>query len=146
MTLMRRYRILSGLARRRSELAVRYACFSLARRESRKTFRNRKRGLFGLGQYALVKRGKRLGDADQDHPGQAEIGANTGGNHRESAHDKSPSNTAIELPHILELERLPLSHKDPFDRLLIAQAIFQDWDLVSSDSQFARYPIRSPSV
>ena len=29
----------------------------------------------------------------------------------------------VELPHVLKLEDLPLHHKDPFDRLLIAQAI-----------------------
>lgn len=48
----------------------------------------------------------------------------------------------IELPHALELANLPPHHKDPFDRLLIAQARCSDWDIISKDSEFARYQVR----
>ncbi len=48
----------------------------------------------------------------------------------------------IELPltvrHGLAMRDLPLYHRDPFDRLLIAQAIVDKLDLVSTDSAFDR--------
>lgn len=37
---------------------------------------------------------------------------------------------------------LPLHHRDPFDRLLIAQAIIKELPLVSTDSAFRAYPIQ----
>jgi PIN domain nuclease of toxin-antitoxin system len=45
------------------------------------------------------------------------------------------------MPHVFALENLPSHHKDPFDRLLIAQAIVEDAVLVTGDSMFSRYPI-----
>jgi PIN domain nuclease of toxin-antitoxin system len=48
----------------------------------------------------------------------------------------------IELEHALALSRLPTLHKDPFDRLLIAQGRVEDVDIVSKDSEFASYPVR----
>ncbi len=47
----------------------------------------------------------------------------------------------IELAHVLVLDTLPLHHKDPFDRLLIAQSITEGATLVSTDSQFSVYPV-----
>ncbi len=47
----------------------------------------------------------------------------------------------LELDHVLELQNLPYHHKDPFDRLLIAQANVEDVLLVSGDSIFSEYPI-----
>jgi PIN domain nuclease of toxin-antitoxin system len=53
--------------------------------------------------------------------------------------------SAILLPitfqHLDELSRLPLytNHRDPFDRLLIAQAITEDLSIVSSDVRFGTY-------
>lgn len=46
------------------------------------------------------------------------------------------------LAHVLALEDLPAYHKDPFDRLLIAQAMVENAVLVSADANIARYPIR----
>ncbi|MBW4583399.1 MAG: type II toxin-antitoxin system VapC family toxin [Tildeniella nuda ZEHNDER 1965/U140] len=37
---------------------------------------------------------------------------------------------------------LPLHHRDPFDRMLIAQAIVHDLIMISRDEQFDAYPIR----
>ena len=48
----------------------------------------------------------------------------------------------ITLPHILVLEHLPAHHRDPFDRLLIAQAQVEDIALLTHDAVFAKYPIR----
>lgn len=49
-----------------------------------------------------------------------------------------------ELPvlgaHAVEVERLPLLHKDPFDRILIAQAVAEGITLATSDAIVARYP------
>ncbi len=43
----------------------------------------------------------------------------------------------------LQLGRLPLLHKDPFDRMLICQAIANGAVLLTPDEQIARYPIRT---
>jgi PIN domain nuclease of toxin-antitoxin system len=45
----------------------------------------------------------------------------------------------IELPHLLVLEQLPLHHRDPFDRLLVAQAISGPFTLLSADAAFTAY-------
>nr|VFJ48958.1 MAG: PIN domain nuclease, a component of toxin-antitoxin system (PIN domain) [Candidatus Kentron sp. DK]VFJ58802.1 MAG: PIN domain nuclease, a component of toxin-antitoxin system (PIN domain) [Candidatus Kentron sp. DK] len=47
----------------------------------------------------------------------------------------------IRLSHILALKELPFHHKDPFDRLLISQAIQEEMTLVSSDAIFSEYPV-----
>jgi PIN domain nuclease of toxin-antitoxin system len=47
----------------------------------------------------------------------------------------------VELSHALYLENLPLHHKDPFDRLLISQAIIENMTLVSADANFANYQV-----
>lgn len=46
------------------------------------------------------------------------------------------------LPHVLALQSLPAHHKDPFDRLLIAQANVEEAILVSSDPVFAQYVVK----
>ncbi len=48
---------------------------------------------------------------------------------------------SIELPHIWALEGLPHHHRDPFDRLLIAQTQTENMTLVSSDKVFALYGV-----
>lgn len=47
----------------------------------------------------------------------------------------------IETAHIYQLEALPFHHKDPFDRLLLAQAQVENLQLVSADSAIAQYGI-----
>jgi PIN domain nuclease of toxin-antitoxin system len=39
-------------------------------------------------------------------------------------------------------ESLPLIHRDPFDRMLIAQAIHHDLELIASDERIHQYPVR----
>lgn len=46
----------------------------------------------------------------------------------------------IEGSHALATLDLPLLHKDPFDRLLIAQATVEGLTLATADSTVARYP------
>ena len=43
--------------------------------------------------------------------------------------------------HVLYLDNLPLYHKDPFDRILIAQANCEDATLISKDSIFSQYSV-----
>ena len=45
----------------------------------------------------------------------------------------------ITLHHIDALSRLPNHHRDPFDRLLVAQAIHEGLTLVSSDRDIAKF-------
>jgi len=49
-----------------------------------------------------------------------------------------------ELPilsdHVVALDSLPAIHKDPFDRLLVAQATVEGITLLTADSVVARYP------
>ena len=46
----------------------------------------------------------------------------------------------IASAHALAVGRLPDHHKDPFDRLLVAQAIVEGVTLVTTDRTVARYP------
>lgn len=46
---------------------------------------------------------------------------------------------AITANHAEQLERLPLHHRDPFDRMLIAQALAEDMTIVSADRSFGLY-------
>jgi PIN domain nuclease of toxin-antitoxin system len=47
----------------------------------------------------------------------------------------------ITLDHVLRLESLQLHHRDPFDRILIAQSLEEKIPIVTSDPLFARYPV-----
>ena len=47
----------------------------------------------------------------------------------------------IEPSHTSVLTALPLHHRDPFDRLIIAQAMVEQMDIVGADTQFDAYPI-----
>ena len=46
----------------------------------------------------------------------------------------------IATTHVASLARLPLLHRDPFDRLLIAQAVTENLTIVSRDRKFSLYP------
>lgn len=43
--------------------------------------------------------------------------------------------------HVLAVESLPLIHRDPFDRIIIAQSIAENIDVISSDGVFGQYPV-----
>ena len=49
----------------------------------------------------------------------------------------------IRYEHVVQLERLPAHHGEPFDRLLIAQASFESLPIVTRDAEFAKYPIKT---
>ncbi|MFO7883209.1 MAG: type II toxin-antitoxin system VapC family toxin [Desulfobacteraceae bacterium] len=47
----------------------------------------------------------------------------------------------VTLGHIYMLDNLPMHHRDPFDRLLICQAVEEKLFLVSKDSVFSDYSV-----
>jgi PIN domain nuclease of toxin-antitoxin system len=49
------------------------------------------------------------------------------------------STLPIDLRHALAVERLPLYHTDPFDRLLIGQAALEGLTIMTADRQFEPY-------
>ena len=49
---------------------------------------------------------------------------------------------SIDLTHALRVSLLPDHHKDPFDRMLVAQAQVERVPILTADSQIARYPVR----
>jgi len=56
----------------------------------------------------------------------------------------------VELPITVEqadeISRLPDIHRDPFDRLLIAQAVVEDLTIITRDSVIPDYPVRVVSA
>jgi len=46
---------------------------------------------------------------------------------------------ALRPDHVSEIFTLPPIHKDPFGRVLIAQAALEDFDLVTLDAEIPRY-------
>lgn len=49
----------------------------------------------------------------------------------------------VSLAHVLQVEKLPDHHKDPFDRLLIAQAMTEKLSVITADHQFQQYKIKT---
>jgi PIN domain nuclease of toxin-antitoxin system len=47
----------------------------------------------------------------------------------------------IRLDHVTMVEELPLLHRDPFDRLIVAQSLIDSLTLVSADSTFDQYGV-----
>jgi PIN domain nuclease of toxin-antitoxin system len=48
----------------------------------------------------------------------------------------------IHLRHALTVSGLPDLHRDPFDRMLVAQAVSEELIMLSSDRQLAEYPVQ----
>jgi PIN domain nuclease of toxin-antitoxin system len=49
----------------------------------------------------------------------------------------------VQPRHVAALAELPGIHPDPFDRMLVAQALVEDLDLVTGDEVLRRYPVRT---
>jgi len=47
----------------------------------------------------------------------------------------------INISHAAYIEKLPLHHKDPFDRIIIAQAICEKMKIITRDKKFDVYPV-----
>ena len=48
----------------------------------------------------------------------------------------------INYKHIAKLDELPLIHRDPFDRMLVAQTIYENLSLVTNDLEIMKYNIK----
>jgi PIN domain nuclease of toxin-antitoxin system len=58
---------------------------------------------------------------------------------RDALTQLAPTPLALRPEHISGVCILPPHHRDPFDRVLIAQAIVEDLSLVTADSEMASY-------
>ncbi len=47
----------------------------------------------------------------------------------------------IEMPHCEQVSRLPFHHRDPFDRMLIAQAMVERMAVMTGDARFSDYGV-----
>jgi len=56
-------------------------------------------------------------------------------------HDNAINILPIELSHLNQLQALPFHHRDPFDRLLIAQAQSENMSIISVDEHFKAYDV-----
>lgn len=54
--------------------------------------------------------------------------------------DNGYQELAVTSQHAIGLASLPMLHKDPFDRILVAQACVEGFMLVTADTQVAQYP------
>jgi PIN domain nuclease of toxin-antitoxin system len=57
--------------------------------------------------------------------------------------ETSPTLLPITHAHALAAAGLPYHHRDPFDRLLIAQAQIEDAVILTADREFAAYDVRT---
>jgi PIN domain nuclease of toxin-antitoxin system len=48
----------------------------------------------------------------------------------------------VRLPHVDAVSTLPFYHKDPFDRMLVAQCLVEQFPLLSADVAFDAYGIQ----
>ena len=48
----------------------------------------------------------------------------------------------VEVHHCAKVIELPFYHRDPFDRMLIAQAMTEDLSILSRDNRFSAYDIK----
>ena len=53
---------------------------------------------------------------------------------------------AVEHAHALAMAELPMLHRDPFDRILVAQARHLGFTIVTADANIARYDVRTVLV
>ncbi len=51
------------------------------------------------------------------------------------------SGLPIQLSHALHVYTLPAIHRDPFDRILVAQSQLEDMPILTADLQIAKYPV-----
>jgi PIN domain nuclease of toxin-antitoxin system len=65
---------------------------------------------------------------------------------RRGLRDHGYTELAITAEHALAVDLLPPIHKDPFDRLLLAQAVMEGITLLTADPIVARYPAPVRSV
>lgn len=60
----------------------------------------------------------------------------------QAARDLLAREVALEIAAIAKSAALPAHHSDPFDRLIIAQALVSECAVITSDARFATYGVR----
>lgn len=50
----------------------------------------------------------------------------------------------INFSHTVKQNQLPFHHRDPFDRMIISQALVENMDLISRDEHFDPYLLKEP--
>lgn len=60
----------------------------------------------------------------------------------EQVHSQHLETLQIELSHLSEVVRLPLHHRDPFDRLIVAQARVEGLPIISVDETLDAYGVQ----
>lgn len=73
--------------------------------------------------------------------GKLTLGGSFGSYIPEQLHLNSIDTLSITIAHAAAVATLPLNHRDPFDRLLIAQAHIEGTPIVSADTAFDAYSI-----
>ena len=63
-------------------------------------------------------------------------------NYLEALIDQNFREIPISWQHVRKVRNLPMHHKDPFDRLLIAQAIVEDLIFLSVDKIISKYDVK----
>ena len=63
-----------------------------------------------------------------------------------AVHDASFDLAAMTADHAYEAGRLPPIHDDPFDRMLVSQALAERWTIFTSDPIFDRYAVPTELV
>lgn len=59
---------------------------------------------------------------------------------RRALFDNGYTELSITSDHVITIDQLPAHHKDPFDRLLVAQALIEGITLLTSDAHLTSYP------
>jgi PIN domain nuclease of toxin-antitoxin system len=57
-------------------------------------------------------------------------------------HENGIASVPILRAHCEALTRLPFRHRDPFDRMLIAQALVEEMTILSPDKEMRRYDVK----
>lgn len=74
--------------------------------------------------------------------GRLQVAADLMDNFEESLGSRGIQTLSISAAHGIRAGLLPGPHKDPFDRMLIAQAQAENLAIISNDSIFDRYGVR----
>ena len=78
--------------------------------------------------------------------GKLEIPADPGLYVSRRTRESNISSLSITQEHALAAGGLPLHHRDPFDRMLVAQAQLENLTLVTADEEFAKYGVRCLTI
>jgi PIN domain nuclease of toxin-antitoxin system len=73
--------------------------------------------------------------------GKLDLGLDLGTFFRRYVEERLVEQVGIRIPHLVASSQLPLLHRDPFDRLLIAQAQILEVPVVTADPRFEPYGV-----